>query len=55
MVAMLVVNMATAKKIWVNFMKGSKVVMYVLAAAWQLLELRFLVISNLKNHNNTYK
>jgi hypothetical protein len=28
MVAMLVVTMATAKKIWVNFMKGSKVVIF---------------------------
>jgi hypothetical protein len=28
MVAMLVVTMATAKKILVNFMKGSKVVMF---------------------------
>jgi hypothetical protein len=29
MVAMLVVTMATAKKILVNFMKGSKVVIFV--------------------------
>jgi hypothetical protein len=53
MEAMLVVTMATAKKIWVNFMKGSKVVRCFVAAQWQPLEFGFLVKLNLKNHDNT--